>query len=146
LLQWEFFPALVALQSLAALALVCWTVARLRRDGGGPFALGPLREFRFNDQLVWVVVAGLVLVLLPLSAVATRLGWNALLFMAGLYALRGVGIFLFLTGGAPTLLAIVVGVVTLLFVYPLVLTTAVLVGLVDTWVDLRARASVSSRS
>jgi hypothetical protein len=144
LLQWELFPALVALQSLAALALVSWLVARLRRGEGGPFALRPLREFRFNDQLVWVAIAGLLLLVLPLSAFATRLGWNALLFMGGLYALRGLGIFVFLAGGAPSLAGMVFGALALLFVYPLVLTGAVLVGLVDTWLDLRARASASA--
>ena len=141
ILQWTLFPALVALQSLAALALVSWAVTRMRRGDGGPFTLRPLREFRFNDQLVWVVIGGLLLVLLPLSALATRAGWNALLFMAGLYALRGLGIFVFLTGVVPTIFSVVFGALTLLFLYPLVVTTAVVVGLVDTWLDLRARVS-----
>lgn len=144
LLQWELFPALLALQSLAALALACWTVGRLRKGDAGPFRLRPLREFRFNDQLVWIVIAGLLLVLLPLSAFGTRIGWNALLFMGGLYALRGLGIFVFLAGGAPSLAGMLLGAVALLFIYPLVLATAVLVGLVDTWLDLRARASASA--
>lgn len=142
-LQWTLFPALVALQSLAALALASWVISRIRRGDAGPFQLRPLREFRFNDQLVWVVIAGLALLVLPLSAIATRLGWNALLFMGGLYALRGFGIFLFLTGGAPTFFGIVIGAIALLFVYPLVLATAVVVGLVDTWLDLRARAATA---
>lgn len=145
LLQWELFPALIALQSLAALALVSWTVSRLRRGEGGPFVLRPLREFRFNDQLVWVLIVGLVLVALPLSAVATRAGMNALLFMSGLYALRGLGIFVFLMSGPPSLFVIVAGGVMLLFVYPLVLATAVVVGIMDTWLDLRARARLSPR-
>jgi hypothetical protein len=146
ILQWTLFPALVALQSLAALALASWAVTRLRRGDGGPFTLRPLRDFRFNDQLVWIVIAGLLLVLLPLSALATRAGWNALLFMAGLYALRGLGIFVFLAGGAPTIFSIVFGALTLLFLYPLVVTTAVVVGLMDTWLDLRARASLPPRT
>jgi hypothetical protein len=144
-LQWTLFPALVALQSLAALALASWVVARLRRGEGSPFALRPLREFRFNDQLVWILIAGLVVVLLPLGAIATRAGWNALLFMAGLYALRGLGIFVFLAG-APSAFGVLFGAIALLFLYPLVVTTAVVVGLMDTWLDLRARASLPPRA
>lgn len=145
-LQWTLFPALVALQSLAALGLASWIVTRLRRGDGGAFALRPLREFRFNDQLVWILIGGLLLVLLPLSALATRAGWNALLFMAGLYALRGIGIFVFLTGGAPTLFTVVFGALALFFLYPLVVATAVVVGLMDTWLDLRARATPPPRA
>jgi hypothetical protein len=145
MLQWTLFPALVALQSLAALGLVSWVVTRLRRGEESPFALGPLREFRFNDQLVWILIAGLVLVVLPLSAIATRAGWNALLFMAGLYALRGLGIFVFLAG-APSAFVMLFGAVALLFLYPLVVTTAIVVGLMDTWLDLRARASLPPRA
>ena len=144
-LQWTLFPALVALQSLAALGLASWVVTRLRRGEEGYYTLGPLREFRFNDQLVWILIAGLLLVLLPIGAVATRAGWNALLFMAGLYALRGLGIFVFLAG-APTLFSVAFGAVALLFLYPLVVTTAIVVGLMDTWLDLRARASKAPRA
>ena len=58
------FPALLALQSLAALALAWATYHRLGRARlGAP--LEPLREFRFNDQLVWGLIVGLTIVLLP---------------------------------------------------------------------------------
>ena len=143
LLQWQVFPALLALQSLAALGLASWAVARLRRAEGGAFTLRPLREFRFNDQLVWVVVLGLALLVLPLDAVATRLGYNALFFMGGLYALRGFGVIVFLAGGAPSFLTVMFGAIMAVFLYPLVLTAAVLVGLGDTWLDVRGRAAAA---
>lgn len=143
--QWRLFPGLLALQSLAALGLVSWVVARVREDGGA-FAPRPLREFRFNDQLVWLLIAGLVLLILPLDAVATRAGHNALFFMGSLYALRGVGIFLFLGGAAPSAFMIVFGVLATVFLYPLVLTAAVLVGLGDTWLDVRRRAALAPRA
>lgn len=145
-LQWTLFPAVLGLQSLASLALASWWVARLRRGEEVPFRLRPLREFRFNDQLVWVVIAGLALLVLPLGgAAASRIGFNALFFMGGLYALRGVGVFLFLAGGAPSLFAILFGVLAVIFLYPLVLTTVVLVGLGDTWLDVRGRATLATR-
>lgn len=141
-LQWLLFPAILALQSLAALALASWWFARLRGIADGRHGLRRLREFRFNDQLVWVAVAGLVLLAVPLGELGTRLGYNVLLFMGSLYALRGVGVFVFLTGGAPSWFAILFGALATVFLYPLVLTAAVLVGLGDTWLDVRGRASV----
>lgn len=144
LLQWRVFPAILGLQSLGALALAAWWAARIRRDAA--LRLRPLREFRFHDQLVWVLVAGLVLVSLPLGALATRVGYNALLFMGGLYAVRGVGVFVFLAGGAPSLLTILFGALAAIFLYPLVLTAAVLVGLGDTWFDVRERAALAPRA
>ena len=60
--------------------------------------------------------------------------------MGGLYALRGLAVFVFLVGGAPTLFTVIFGVLAAIFLYPLVLTAAVLVGLGDTWLDVRARA------
>jgi hypothetical protein len=143
LLQWNVFPAILALQSLAALALGSWAVSRIRRGENDPFEIRPLREFRFNDQLVWLLVVGLVLLALPLGGLAPRLGYNALLFMGGLYALRGLAVFVFLAGGAPTLFTVIFGVLAAIFLYPLVLTAAVLVGLGDTWLDVRGRAAAA---
>jgi hypothetical protein len=143
--QGKVFPALLGLQSLAALGLAWWAFERLAARRGRWQPLRPLREFRFNDQLVWVVIAGLLLILLPLGAAAVRAGLNALLFMGGLYALRGVAVFVFLAGGAPSLLSVVFGALAAVFLYPLVLTAALLVGLGDTWLDVRGRATLAAR-
>ena len=65
------FPALLALESLAALALAWATYHRLSRARlGAP--LRPLREFRFNDQLVWGLIVGLTIVLAADADVAAR--------------------------------------------------------------------------
>lgn len=144
-LQWTLFPAVLGLQSLAALALASWWIARIRRGADAPFRLRPLRDFRFNDQLVWVVVAGLVLLALPVGGAVDRVGFNALFFMGALYALRGVGVFAFFAAGAPPFFSIVFGLLVALFLYPLVLTAAVLVGLGDTWLDVRGRATLAPR-
>src|SRR5690606_13041868 len=144
-LQWRLFPAVLGLQSLAALALASWGVARARRREALPFRLRPLREFRFNDQLVWVVIAGLLLVVLPLGAVATRIGVNALFFMGALYALRGLGVFFFLAGTAPSIGLVVLGVLAAIVLNRVVLTAALLVGLGDTWLDIRGRAKLAPR-
>ncbi|HSH44977.1 MAG TPA: DUF2232 domain-containing protein [Longimicrobiales bacterium] len=127
------FPALLAIGTLAALAVGWWGYGRLARRGP---LLGTLPQFRFPDPLVWVLIAGLVLVLLPLTGWASRLGGNLILFMGALYALRGLAVVVALVGPhVPAL--IILGVVGLLL-YPIVVAGTLVVGVTDTWVDLRA--------
>ncbi|CAN5367822.1 hypothetical protein BH24GEM3_BH24GEM3_08410 [soil metagenome] len=139
------FPALLALQSLAALGVGWWAFVRMGgvREGEGQ-TLRPLRDFRFHDQLIWLVIAGLVLLLLPLGPAANRVAANLLVFMGALYALRGVAIFVFLAGRAPSRLSVFFGALAALFLSHLVLTAAVLVGLGDTWLDVRRRVALAS--
>lgn len=144
-LQADLFVGLLALQSVAALALGSWLVSRMRREPIAAFIIRPWKEFRFNDQLVWLLIGGIALALFPMGALATRLGYNAVLFMAALYALRGVGVFLFLSVGASSLFMIVFGTLAAIFLYPLILGAAILVGLGDTWLDVRGRAVAASR-
>lgn len=143
--QGAVFPALLALQSLAALALAWWAFGRSRGTTRGP-ALGLLREFRFHDALVWLLIAGLLLLVLPLGEGAVRAGANVLLFMGALYVLRGFAVFLFLARGAPPLPSLVLGALAAVFFYPIVFTAALLVGLGDTWLDVRGRAVAGSRA
>lgn len=135
-LQAQLYPALLAIASLAALAVAWWAYRRLALKERSP--LGRLREFRFNDTLVWLLIGGLVLLLLPLDAPGTRAGTNLLVFMAALYALRGVAVLAALLG-SPGVLATVIGAILVLLLYPLVLTFAAVVGLTDTWLDIRRR-------
>lgn len=144
-LQWWLFPALLALQTLAALALAWWGWVRLRGGRTGA-ALRPLREFRFNDHLVWVLVAGLALLALPLDGVVDRIGANALVLMGALYALRGMAVLAYLVGRAPSFLSVMFAVLVTLFLYPLVVPTVLVVGLGDTWLDVRKRAASVQRA
>jgi hypothetical protein len=75
----------------------------------------------------------------PLGEGAARAGYNLLLFMSALYALRGLAVFVFLARGAPTATSIVLGALATLLFYPVVFTAALLVGLGDTWLDVRGR-------
>lgn len=135
-LQTLVFPALLGLGSLAGLAAAWFAYRRVVHGDAAP--LKPLREFRFPNDLVWVLIAGMVLLVLPLGAVAERAGTNLLAFMAALYALRGLAVLL-VVAGAPGPLGMVVGGLLLLFLYPLVMATTVVVGVTDTWLDIRAR-------
>lgn len=140
-LQIKLYPALLALGSLAALGVAWWAFVRLGRGGENP--LLPLREFRFRDELVWLLIVGLALLLLPLNELATRAGENLLTFMAVLYALRGAAVLL-VVGGVPGPLGMLVGALLFVFMYPIVMAATFVVGLSDTWLDIRARRALGS--
>ncbi|CAN5701836.1 hypothetical protein BH23GEM1_BH23GEM1_01310 [soil metagenome] len=128
------FPALLALQKLAALALGWAMFQRLSRVRIGP-PLAPLRQFRFNDQLVWVLAVGLVILLLPAFAEARSVGLNLVVFFAMLYFVRGLGVLAWVTkGGVFVVLAV------LLSLFPPALGA---IGLSDTWLDWRSRAKAA---
>ena len=131
------YPAMLAIASLAALAVAWWGYRRLTDSDGVPLA--PMREFRFADHLVWVLIAGAILLVAPIGDVAARAGANLATFMAVLYVLRGAAIVIALTGvgGAGMFLMGVMAVLLL----PLVASAALIIGLSDTWLDLRRRAS-----
>jgi len=135
------FPALLGLESLAALALAWALYHRLSRTRiGAPLA--PLRDFRFNDQLVWGLIVGFAVVFLPTLAGLRGAGLNLLVFFGALYALRGLGIIAFFAtplGNLATTLAFIFA----MLVWPIfaVLTALALgLGLGDTWLDWRRRA------
>jgi hypothetical protein len=131
------FPALLGLASMAALGVAWWLYLRLAM--GEDSALGPVREFRFNDHLVWFFIAGLVLVAVGRSGGWARTGSNAVVFMGTLYALRGAAVVLFFNGGMSLLGFVLLGV-GLLFAWPVIGVGALVIGLGDTWLDLRERA------
>ncbi len=137
-------PALLALESLLALALGWAAYHRLSRVRIGP-QLSALRDVRFNDQLVWGLVVGVTILLLPTLAEWRTVGANLVCFFGSLYALRGAGV---LTWWIPERLAIPALVVLVLLVPilgPVWIVIAVLavtfsLGLGDTWRDFRAGA------
>jgi hypothetical protein len=135
-LQAAIYPALLALSSLAGLGVAWWLWRRITVRDERPLA--GLRDFRFRDELVWVVIIAVALILLPLNEQATRAGTNLVTFMGALYALRGfaVGVVLF---GAPGPFAMVLGVIVMIFLFPMVLSASLVLGLSDTWLDLRSR-------
>ena len=136
-LQGLVFPALLALATVAALAVAWWL--HLRLAAGSDRGLGPLRLFRFPDPLIWVLVGGFVLVAFTgWSEGWGRFGTNLIVFMGGLYALRGAGVVLFFTGGLSLTGGILVGVAAIL-APPLILAGTMALGVGDSWFDLRSR-------
>lgn len=141
--QRTIFPSLLGLASLAALGVAWWLYVRLARGSGR--GVGPLAEFRFNDQLVWILIVGLVLLLAGWGDASTRTGGNAVVFMSGLYALRGVAVLVFLNGGISMFGAVAVGIGMLIpVVASVIVGGALLIGVGDTWFDLRTRAMAAA--
>jgi hypothetical protein len=142
------FPSLLLLESMAALALAWATYHRLSRMRLG-VPLGHLKDFRFNDQLVWGLIAGLAIVFVPALDFMGGTGRNLLVFFGALYAIRGFGVISWFL--APGALAVTLLVGFAMLWWPVLKTVAVLgfmllalaafgLGLGDTWADWRRRA------
>ncbi len=141
-------PSLLLLESLIALALGWATFHRLSRTRLG-VPLGHLKDFRFNDQLVWGLIAGLAIVFVPALDFLGGTGQNLLVFFGALYAFRGFGVLSWFL--APGALAATLFVGFAMLFWPVLSTVAVLgfmllalaafgLGLGDTWADWRRRA------
>lgn len=132
------YPALLALATVSALAVGWYVVARF---AGVVTALPPVRNFRFDDGLVWVLLLSVGALVLPVGGeLLDRVGGNAALFLGALYLLRGAGVLMWVA--AATLgtgwTAWLWGAVALLL-YPLAAGVALLLGVSDSWVDVRER-------
>jgi len=142
------FPSLLGLESIVALAIAWSMYHRLSRARLGP-PLGPLREFRFNDQLVWGLIVGLTIMFLPTLASVRVVGNNLLVFFGALYAVRGLGVLSWFM--APGALALTAAVGFVMLWWPVLNAIAAVgflllgiaafgLGLGDTWADWRSRA------
>lgn len=131
------FPSLMALCALAGLAMAWSWYRRITHDPlGGP--LGSLPEFRFSDQLVWGMVAGIGLLVVPAGEAGRIAGQNLVLFFGGLYVVRGLAIARSWSRQAPGLLLGLMAL-SLLFILPVALGGLLSLGLADTWLDFRRR-------
>jgi predicted membrane protein DUF2232 len=142
------FPSLLLLESLVALALAWGTYHRISRTRlGAP--LGFLKDFRFNDQFVWGLIAGLTIVFIPALRFLDSTGRNLLVFFGALYAIRGFGVLSWFLAPGALAAALLVGFAMLW--WPVLNAVAVLgfmllalaafgLGLGDTWADWRSRA------
>jgi len=133
----RLFPALLALESLAALGLAWSLYHRASRTRIGP-PLRPLREFRFNDQLIWGVVLGVTLMVVPTLQEARGIGLNLVAFFGALYALRGLGVLDWFL--APRGFVRMLFFIAIFLAWPVVSVFSLGLGLGDTWIDWRGRA------
>ena len=103
--------------------------------------IGPLTGFRFNDHLIWIMLAGVVLVLAPVGQIAERVGSNAVFFMSALYVLRGLAVVFTLFDGISILAGVIGGLVALVLtpILVMLLAAALALGVGDTWLNVRER-------
>jgi hypothetical protein len=138
-LQLLLFPAQAAVASLLALAGAWWLHVRItegRTDG-----VGPLAGFRFPDEMVWVLILGIALILgFGWEEGWGRAGANLVAFAGALFALRGAAVLLHLSGGVGWMGGLLLAV-GLVLAAPVVVAGASVVGLGDAWMDFRSRAS-----
>lgn len=134
-------PAMLALESLAVLAVAWALYQRLARVRIGP-PLAPLRQFRFNDQLIWGLVVGITLAVLPSFAELREAGLNLLVFFGALYVVRGLGVMSWMLAPRRWTRALIVAVG--LLAWQLLATVALALGVGDTWLDWRNRARPTS--
>src|SRR5262249_35080445 len=85
------FPALVILQTLAALALAWQWHQRLAASPLGP-PLPLFRQFRFGDHWVWGLVVSLLVWAVPKLAALKGVALNLGLVLSVLYCVRGAAI------------------------------------------------------
>lgn len=134
----EVLPSMLALQTLAAMALAWALFHRFSRTRLGN-EIGRLAEFRFNDHWIWSVIVGLVLALLPALEGLKPLGVNMLVFFGALYALRGAAVLSWFLRPGRALLGLLAGAACLLLLRDGAVIALGLVGLGDTWADWRRR-------
>ncbi|MEO5580798.1 MAG: DUF2232 domain-containing protein [Gemmatimonadaceae bacterium] len=128
-------PALLAIESLIAMSLGWALYHRLGGAAIGP-ALGSLRDFTFNDQLIWGVAVGASIYLLPAFNEGRNAGLNLLVFFGALYVIRGLGVLAWMRRGrVQTWILIGVAIVA----PPIIPAIAFGLGLGDTWLDWRTR-------
>ena len=78
--QQDVYPAMLSLATVAAFGVAWFGFERI---SGGFRSPGPIREFRFSDHLIWLLIGGLCMLVLPLGGPAFRVGENATVFMGG---------------------------------------------------------------
>jgi hypothetical protein len=136
------YPALLALESLAACALAWGLYHRMSRARLGA-ALAPFRYFRFNDELIWALVAGMTITVLPALDAMRVVGANLVVFFGALYALRGFGVIAWFYP-QPTLGAQLAASAAAVVLLPVSLPLAVGLGVTDTWIDWRRRVRTAN--
>jgi hypothetical protein len=145
----------IGLGLLAAIAANWWIGRSFSRKGLAP--AGILRQAEVPDEGVWVVIAGLALVILAwlrdVSLWIEMAGWNVLLIASFLFAIQGMGILQHLIvrrGAGPAAERwIVTGVLILMFLPGLNIIVSIglpLFGMSEVWIDYKRGESYESNT
>jgi hypothetical protein len=133
----NIYPAVLAIAALTGGWLAWSLYYRIaERPLGNPPR--PMTEMRFNDHLVWALIAALALALFKVDPTVTAVSSNVLLVLGALYWVRGMAITRFAMALLPAPPAFKVAA-TALLVLPLAFGGWLLLGVADTWLDIRRR-------
>lgn len=151
----QLFPARLVVSGILGLVVAAsWHQKITHRPLGRP--VGELREFRFTDHLIWLVIAGVAILVIPEVRIFQDLadrsdGWdrvlytvtywapvaiNLLLVCAALYAARGAAVIRRVLRPGP---AIALAVIATMFLLPFALAGLAALGVADTWIDFRQK-------
>jgi hypothetical protein len=133
----ELYPAMLAIYALLG-GWLAWTW--YFRIASHPIGTPPaaFRTFRFSDHLIWALVILSALVLVTLPPTPTIVVRNLLLLVATLYAARGFAVLRTAMIPAPRFLVVILCLAAVPVLALVPLGCAVL-GVADTWLDLRRR-------
>jgi len=136
----RLYPFVLGLGLLAEALLILgagWSVIRLAGWRLPAWRPPPFARWRMPFYLVWVLAAGLGLVV-SRQPLAVTVGLNVALFAAALLSVQGVAVQFFVTARVLSPLGRVVFWTFMgLFFALLVLASGALLGLADQWLDLR---------
>jgi hypothetical protein len=133
----DMFPALLCLGAMFG-GWLAW--GWYHRIAGRPIGVPPkpISALRFNDQLIWALILAFGLTLFKLPAPVALVSSNLLFVLGALYWARGLAITRYAMAmlPAPPLFKVAV---TALLVLPLAFGGWLLMGVADTWLDIRRR-------
>lgn len=136
----RLFPGLTVLAAGTGL-LVAWAVYQrvALRPVGGPAA--PFINFRGSDHLLWGLVVPLAILISPARDTLDLVAVNALLVFGVIYVIRGAAILTWFMRSKSRLGSLGLGLLAIaaLFVLPIAGSGLLLLGIVDTWIDIRRR-------
>lgn len=138
-----FFPSVLAIQLFAGLALAAWIAHRVGMRFRAP--VGRFVEFRFAEPLGWITVAALATIWVVDGGPLWMAAANLLLVMGGLYTVRGIAVAAFgllARGFRSWLLGALLIVAAILF-WRIALAGFILLGVLDTGLNLRRRWQAS---
>ncbi len=136
----QLYPAIVAITVGVAMYIAAALYRRVARHPRGS-PLGRLADFRFSEHLGWMAVAALTIVVIPPLVGLRTAATNVLVVSGIVYALRGIAVAAFtveIVGTGGWILSFAITLVIFLLL-PVVLGGAVVLGVVDSGMDLRRR-------
>ncbi len=133
----DLYPGILVITALVG-GWLAW--GWYHRIAARPLGVGPrpIGELRFNDQLIWALIGALALTVMNVSGTIELVASNLLFVLGALYWARGLAITRYVMARlpAPPLFKVAV---TALLVLPLAFGGWLLIGVADTWLDIRRR-------